>query len=58
MKVTRGEFKNRAVLILAEGDDDKYPFTFGLSKAQKIIAAIEDIKKFVAEEEAKLANGK
>jgi len=56
MKVTasRGEFKNRAVLILSEGEEDKYPFTFGLSKAQKILAALEDIKKFVAEEEAKL----
>ena len=56
MKViaTRSEFKNRAVLVLSEGEDDKYPFSFGLSKAQKILAALEDIKKFVEEEEAKL----
>lgn len=56
MKViaTRGEFKGKTTLVLSSGEDDKYPFTFGLSKAQKILAAYEEIRKFVQEEEAKL----
>lgn len=49
----RGEFKGKNVLTLKAGDDDKYPFTFGLSKAKRILAAIEAIRTFVAEEEAK-----
>lgn len=54
--VTRGEFKNKPVLILSTGEEDKYPLTFGISKARKILASLEEIKKFVAEEDAKITS--
>jgi hypothetical protein len=53
--VTRSEFKNKPILVLSTGEEDKYPFSFGLSKAKKIVEAYEEIKKFVEEEEAKKA---
>ena len=53
---TRGEYKGYPMLALTSGTNERYPFQFGLQKAQRIVAAIEDIKKFVVDEEAKLAN--
>lgn len=47
--VERSEFKGKPVLIMRRSEDDKYPFTFGLSKARLILENIEEIKKFVAE---------
>ncbi|NQU18206.1 MAG: hypothetical protein HQ564_09115 [Candidatus Saganbacteria bacterium] len=51
MVAERSEFKGRPMLVLKGGDEDKYPFSFGLTKARKIVEHIEDIKKFVAENE-------
>lgn len=53
IKASRGEFKGQPVLSLMSGDNDKFPFTFGISKARRILACIEDIKKFVAEADTK-----
>ena len=47
--VERGEFKSKPVLILRRDEDEKFPFSFGLTKARLIIDAFEDIKKFVEE---------
>jgi len=47
--VERGEFKGKPVLIMKRDENDKYPFSFGLSKARLILENIEEIKKFVAE---------
>jgi hypothetical protein len=47
--VERGEFKGKPVLILKRSEDERYPFSFGLSKAKLILDHIEDIKKFVEE---------
>ncbi len=49
MTAERSEFKGRPMLVLKNDEEDKYPFSFGLSKARKIIDHIEDIKKFVEE---------
>lgn len=51
MIVERSEFKGRPMLVIKNNDEDKYPFSFGLSKARKIVENIEEIKKFVAENE-------
>ena len=51
MQVERSEFKGRPMLVIKNDEEDKYPFSFGLSKARKIVACIEDIKKFVTENE-------
>ena len=49
--IERGEFNGRQVIILRRGEGDKYPFTFGLSKARLILENIKEIEKFVAENE-------
>lgn len=45
--VERSDFKGKPVLIMRRTEDDKYPFTFGLSKAKLILENIEEIKRFV-----------
>lgn len=47
--VERGEYKGKPLLIIKRSEEDKYPFSFGLSKAKLIVDNIEEIKKFVAE---------
>ena len=49
---TRAEYKGHPMIVLSSGTNEKFPFQFGLQKAQRIVACIEDIKKFVAEQEA------
>lgn len=48
-----GEFKGNPVISLPVGGSDRYPFTFGLSKARAVIEFFDDIKKFVDEHEPK-----
>ncbi len=47
--VERGEYKGKPLIIMKRNEDDKYPFSFGLSKARLIVENIEEIKKFVEE---------
>lgn len=47
--VERSEFKGKPVLILKRDENDKYPFAFGISKAKMIIENLEEIKRFVEE---------
>ena len=49
MVVERSEFKGKPMLVLKRADDDKFPFSFGQSKAKLIVENIEEIKKFVEE---------
>lgn len=49
--IERSEFKGRPVLIMRRDENDKYPFTFGLSKARLILENLEEIKKFVQDNE-------
>ncbi len=49
MLIERSEFKGRPMLVIKNGEEDKFPFSFGLSKAKKILASIEEIKQFVAD---------
>ena len=53
MPVERTEYKGQPVIILKRNDNDKYPFSFGLSKARLIIEYFEEIKKFVGETDNK-----
>jgi len=53
-EVTRTEFKGKPVLVIKRDADDKYPFSFGLTKAKLILENLEEIKRFV-EENAKEA---
>ena len=47
--IEKTEFKGKPILILKRNEEDKYPFSFGLTKAKLIIENIEEIKKFVTE---------
>ncbi len=45
--IERSEFKGKPVLILRRDPEDKFPFSFGVTKAKLILENLEDIKKFV-----------
>ena len=47
--IEKTEFKGKPVIILKRNEEDKYPFSFGLSKAKLILEHVEEIKKFVEE---------
>jgi hypothetical protein len=51
MPVERTEYKGNPLIVLKRNEEDKYPFSFGVSKARLILENIEEIKKFVAEVE-------
>ena len=44
-----GEFKGNKMIILKRTPEDHYPFQFGVSKAKLVLEHIEDIRKFVDE---------
>ena len=45
------EFKGNPVIVLRRSAEDRYPFQFGLSKAKLVVESIEEIKKFVEDQE-------
>ena len=47
--VERSEYKGKPVIIIKRNENDKYPFTFGMSKARLILDNLEEIKRFVEE---------
>jgi len=47
--IEMSEFKGKPILILKRSEEDKFPFSFGISKAKLILENIKDIEKFVAE---------
>jgi hypothetical protein len=47
--VERGEYKGKPLIRLKRSEEDKFPFSFGMSKARLILENIEEIKKFVEE---------
>jgi len=47
--IEKSEYKGKPIIIIKRDEEDKYPFSFGLSKAKLILENIEEIKKFVEE---------
>lgn len=47
--IERSEYKGKPLIVIKRDEEDKYPFSFGLSKAKLILENIEEIKKFVEE---------
>lgn len=45
--VEESEFKGNPMIVLKKDEEDKYPFQFGVKKAQLVLENIEEIKKFV-----------
>lgn len=50
MTVEYGEYKGNKLIILKRSEEDKYPFSFGKTKAKLIMENFEAIKKFAEEE--------
>ena len=50
---TIGEFKGNVVITLKNSEDDRYGFTFGLTKAKLVLDHIDDIRRFVEENKGK-----
>lgn len=48
MIVKEDVYKEKPILVLKRTKDEKFPFSFGVSKAKSILEAIEEIKAFVA----------
>jgi hypothetical protein len=53
MNIDTTEYKGHTLLVLRKNPTDKFPFQFGLAKAQLILASLDAIKEFVAKESAK-----
>ena len=47
--IEKSEYKGKPIIVIKRNEEDKYPFSFGLSKAKLILENIEEIKKFVEE---------
>jgi len=43
-------YQGRPVLRIKDGNKDRFPFSFGLGKAKKIVANIAAIEEFVKEQ--------
>ena len=50
--VERSEYRGKPVIILRRSEDDRYPFAFGLGKARLILENLEEIKRFVEENQS------
>lgn len=55
MIVEESEYKGNPTLVLKTDENDRFPFSFGISKARKIIEAYDEIKKFVEKHKNKPA---
>ena len=45
--VERTEFKGKPVMVIKRDENDKYPFSFGMTKAKMILENIDEIRRFV-----------
>lgn len=50
MVVEYSEYKGNKLIVLKRNEDDRYPFSFGKSKARLIVQYFEEIKAFAEEE--------
>lgn len=53
MPVEKSEYRGNPIIILRRSDEDRFPFSFGLSKARLIVENIEEIKQFVEDNKDK-----
>jgi hypothetical protein len=57
MLVIKEEFKGNPIIKLKRTEDDQYPFSFGLGKAKLVLQNVEEIKKFVEENDKQETTG-
>jgi len=53
MIIETTEYRGSPVLSIKNNEDEKYPFSFGVKKAKMILESIDEIKKFVEENDNK-----
>jgi hypothetical protein len=51
MIAERSTYQGNKMIVLKKHENDKYPFSFGLAKAKLVVEGIEEIKKFIQEQE-------
>ena len=51
--IEKSEFKGKPIIVLKRNEEDKFPFSFGVSKARLILENLDEIKKFIEENEKK-----
>ncbi len=49
--VEYSEFRGKPVIILKRDEADRFPLSFGLSKAKLIVSNLDEIMKFVREQD-------
>lgn len=47
--IEKSEYKGKPIIVIKRDETDKYPFSFGVSKAKLILENLDEIKKFVEE---------
>jgi len=52
MVATREDYKGNPTICLKLEADSKFPFSFGVRKARMILEHIEDIRRFVADNDS------
>jgi hypothetical protein len=46
-QASESEFKGNPMIVLKQGEDDRFPFQFGVKKAALILEHIDAIRSFV-----------
>lgn len=46
-EILEGEYQGKAMLIIRQSSQDKFPFQFGVRKARLILEHLDAIRKFV-----------
>ncbi len=52
MIIEETEYKGKPVLVIKNDENDRFPFSFGMSKARKIVENFDRIKAFVEKHDA------
>jgi hypothetical protein len=53
MIIEESEYMGKPMLVIKNDENDRFPFSFGLSKAKKMLGAIDQIKAFVEKNDKK-----
>lgn len=51
--IEKSEYKGKPIIVIKRNEEDKYPFSFGIAKARLIMENLEEIKKFIEENDKK-----
>lgn len=51
--VEKSEYKGKPIIVIKRDENDKFPFSFGVAKARLIMENLEEIKKFIEENDKK-----